>query len=239
MAGFAGPNIVKDKLVSYLDAANTQSYPGSGTAWNDISGNGNNGTLVNSPTFDSNNLGSFDFSATNDRVHLFKPVGKASNTSFSIDIWHKRGAQTDKYLYSETSGSSNNPFWGITSHTGSNNSQLRIFARRNSGTGEVNFQPSGAQYAIYDNIPHHLVVVYESNNLYFYHDGSSIGSTSWNKGSGYTGLTQNTLAGWRYGSSPTAGGNMSGNIYSVKTYQKALTAAEVLQNYNALKGRYM
>ena len=56
MAGFAGPNIVKDKLVSYLDAANTQSYPGSGTAWNDISGNGNNGTLINSPTFDSNNL---------------------------------------------------------------------------------------------------------------------------------------------------------------------------------------
>ena len=38
MAGFAGPNIVKDKLVSYLDAANTQSYSGSGTAWNDISG---------------------------------------------------------------------------------------------------------------------------------------------------------------------------------------------------------
>ena len=239
MAGFAGPNIVRHKLITYLDAANTQSYPGSGTAWNDISGNGNNGTLINSPTFDSNNLGSFDFSATNDRVHLFDPVGKASNTSFSVDIWHKRGAQTDKYLYSETSGSSNNPFWGITSHTGSNNSQLRIFARRNNGNGDVNFQPSGAGYAIYDNLPHHLVVVYKSNNLYFYHDGSSIGSTSWNKGSGYSGLTQNTLAGWRYGSGPTTGGNMNGNIYSVKTYQKALTAAEVLQNYNALKGRYM
>ena len=237
MAGFAGPNIVKDKLVSYLDAANTQSYPGSGTAWNDISGNGNNGTLINSPTFDSNNLGSFDFSASDDRVHLFKPVGKASNTSFSIDIWHKRGSQTDKYLYSETSDSGNNPFWGITSKTSSSNPTLRIFARRNSGQGEVNFQPSGAEYAIYDDLPHHLVVVYESNNLYFYHDGSSIGSTSWNKGS-YTNLTRNTLAGWRYGSS-SSGGNMSGNIYSVKTYQKALTATEVLQNYNALKGRYM
>ena len=237
MAGFAGPNIVKHKLISYLDAANTQSYPGSGTAWNDISGNGNNGTLANSPTFDSNNLGSFDFSATNDRVHLLYPVGRASNTSFSIDIWHKRGAQIDKYLYSESSDSNNSPFWGITSHTGSSNSQLRIFARRNNGNGDVNFQPSGAQYAIYDNLPHHLVVVYQSNNLYFYHDGSSIGSTSWSKGA-YSGLNINSIAGWRHSGSNN-GGFMNGNIYSVKTYSKALTAVEVLQNYNALKGRYM
>ena len=237
MAGFAGPNIVKDRLAYYLDAANTQSYPGSGTTWTDISGKGRpDGTLSNGPTFDSNNLGSINFDGSNDRVNLSRPIGK--NDAFSVDIWHKRGAQQDKYLYSETSDSSNSPFWGITSKTGSSNSTLRIFARRNSGTGEVNFQPSGAQYAIYDDLPHHLVVVYESNNLYFYHDGSSIGSTSWNKGS-YTGLTQNTLAGWRYGSGPTTGGNMSGNIYSLKTYQKALTAAEVLQNYNALKGRYM
>ena len=236
MALAHSPRIVRDSLALYLDAANTKSYPGSGTTWKDICGKNNDGTLVNSPTFDSDNLGSFDFDGSDERVNLFNPV--VNNSAFSVDIWHKRGAQIDKYLYSETSGSSNNPFWGISSKTGSSNSTLRIFARRNSGTGEVNFQPSGAQYTIYDDLPHHLVVVYESNNLYFYHDGSSIGSTSWNKGS-YTGLTQNTLAGWRYGSGPTTGGNMSGNIYSLKTYQKALTAAEVLQNYNALKGRYM
>ena len=82
-----------------------------------------------------------------------------------------------------------------------------------------------------------MVVVYESDNLYFYHDGSSIGSTSWNKGS-YSGLNINSLAGWRH-SGTSAGGWMNGNIYSFKTYSRALTAAEVLQNYNALKGRYM
>ena len=237
MAGFAGPNIVRDnRLAYYLDAANTQSYPGSGTTRTDISGKGRpDGILYNGPTFDSNNLGSIAFDGSNDRVNLFRPIGK--NDAFSVDIWHKRGAQQDRYLYSESSDSGSSPFWGITSKTGSSNSTLRIFARRNSGQTEVNFQPSGAQYTIYDDLPHHLVVVYESDNLYFYHDGSSIGSTSWNKGS-YSGLNQNTLGGWRHSGTNT-GGNMNGNIYSFKTYSRALTAAEVLQNYNALKGRYM
>jgi len=51
--GFSrGPKIVTDGLVLALDAANTKSYPGSGTTWNDLSGNGNTGTLNNGPTFD-------------------------------------------------------------------------------------------------------------------------------------------------------------------------------------------
>ena len=45
MAGFAGPNIVTDKLVLHLDAANTQSYSGSGTTWNDVSGLDIHGTI--------------------------------------------------------------------------------------------------------------------------------------------------------------------------------------------------
>ena len=64
------PSIVRDNLVLYLDAANTKSYPGSGTTWKDISGKGNNGTLTNGPTFDSNNLGSIDFDGVNDHVVL-------------------------------------------------------------------------------------------------------------------------------------------------------------------------
>ena len=235
MALAHSPRIVRDSLIIYLDAGNAKSYPGSGTTWKDICGKNNDGTLVNSPTFDSNNLGSFDFDGSDERLNLFDPVGIYSK--FSIDIWHKRGAQTDKYLYSESNSASGSPFWGITSKTGSSNSTLRIFARRNGGQTEVNFQPSGAEYTIYDNIPHHLVVVYESNNLYFYHDGSSIGSTSWNRGS-YSGLNINSLGGWRHSGTNT-GGNMNGNIYSLKTYSRALTAVEVLQNYNAVKGRYM
>ena len=63
------PSIVRDNIVQYLDAANTKSYPGSGTSWTDISGKSNNGTLTNGPTFDSGNKGSFGFDGSNDYVN--------------------------------------------------------------------------------------------------------------------------------------------------------------------------
>lgn len=52
------PDIVRSGLVLNLDAAEPASYPGTGTTWYDLSGNGNNGTLVNGPTYNSANGGS-------------------------------------------------------------------------------------------------------------------------------------------------------------------------------------
>ena len=66
MAVSAGPKIVKDGLVLCLDAGNSESYPGSGTTWTDLSGNGNNGTLTNGPTFNTGSLGSISFDGIND-----------------------------------------------------------------------------------------------------------------------------------------------------------------------------
>ena len=77
MAGTVAPNIVTDGLVLYLDAANTKSYPGSGTTWNDIAA-GNNGTLINGPTFSAAAGGTIVFDGINDYV------GTNSNISFSI-----------------------------------------------------------------------------------------------------------------------------------------------------------
>ena len=65
-----GPRIVTDGLVLYLDAGNSKSYPGTGTVWNDLSGNNNNGTLVNGPTFSSANKGSIVFDGVNDGCNI-------------------------------------------------------------------------------------------------------------------------------------------------------------------------
>ena len=62
------PRIVTDGLVLCLDAANAQSYPGTGTTWTDRSTSGNNETLTNGPTFDSANRGAIVFDGSNDRV---------------------------------------------------------------------------------------------------------------------------------------------------------------------------
>ena len=62
------PKIVTDGLVLCLDAANSKSYPGSGTSWNDLSRNNNTGTLTNGPTYTSSFGGSSVFDGTNDYV---------------------------------------------------------------------------------------------------------------------------------------------------------------------------
>jgi hypothetical protein len=65
MSSSSGPDIITNGLVLSLDAANRFSYPGSGTTWTDRSGNGNNGTLVSSPTFSGGNGGSLGFNGSN------------------------------------------------------------------------------------------------------------------------------------------------------------------------------
>jgi hypothetical protein len=62
------PSIITQNLVLCLDAGNPKSYPGSGTAWTDLSGNGNTGTLVNGVGYNSGNLGSLVFDGSNDHI---------------------------------------------------------------------------------------------------------------------------------------------------------------------------
>ena len=81
-------NIVTSGLVLNLDAAKRDSYPGSGTIWRDISGNGNNGTLTNGPTFNSDNYGSIAFDGVDDYVLL--PNGLLSGTGdFTVNQFIK------------------------------------------------------------------------------------------------------------------------------------------------------
>ena len=93
MAFNYSPNIITDGLVLYLDAANTKSYPGSGTTWRDLSKSQLNGTLTNGPTFNSANGGSIVFDGTNDYVDNIGDLSSFSfiqNTNiFSVSFWFK------------------------------------------------------------------------------------------------------------------------------------------------------
>ena len=68
MALSHSPSIITQNLVLCLDAGNSKSYPGSGTTWTDLSGNGNNGTLRNSPTYSVDNLGKIVFDGVDDDI---------------------------------------------------------------------------------------------------------------------------------------------------------------------------
>ena len=84
MALAHSPRIVRDGLALYLDAANTKSYPGSGTTWKDLSGKGNNGTLTNGPTFSSDDGGSILVDGSNDFISIPFAGGV-----YCIDFWIK------------------------------------------------------------------------------------------------------------------------------------------------------
>ncbi len=86
MSVYGGPDIVTNGLVLHLDAANSKSYLGSGTTWNDLSGNGNNATLTNGPSFSNSNRGSIVFDGTNDYAELNKTgiqIGIPNNSSMT------------------------------------------------------------------------------------------------------------------------------------------------------------
>ena len=81
------PNIVTSGLTEILDSGFIPSYPRTGTTWNDLSGNVNNGTLVNNPTFSSANGGSIVFDGGDDFVSLPSQTAIFSNSSFTVSLW--------------------------------------------------------------------------------------------------------------------------------------------------------
>jgi hypothetical protein len=84
------PSIATNGLVLCLDAANRKSYPGSGTTWTDLSGNGNNGTLTNGPTYSSANGGSLSFDGTNDVVNSTTSIiDRADGQEITVSCWIK------------------------------------------------------------------------------------------------------------------------------------------------------
>ena len=88
MALAHSPRIVRDSLALYLDAANTKSYPGSGTTWKDICGKNNDGTLTNGPTFSSDNLGCIVLDGTNDYVSETSGLSDSLlQGNWSISFW--------------------------------------------------------------------------------------------------------------------------------------------------------
>jgi hypothetical protein len=85
MAGSSGPDLVQDGLILALDAADKNSYKGTGTLWNDLSGNVNNGTLTNGPSFNNSNGGTISFDGTDDYVSITNNSTLRPSTELTIE----------------------------------------------------------------------------------------------------------------------------------------------------------
>ncbi len=117
MGFYRGPNIVTDELKFAVDAGSERSYPGSGTAWDDLIGN-NNGGLTNSPTFSAVNGGSFDFDGVDDYVSVPNSTDLDLTNVGTISVWIKPHTVTQgsyaNMVAKSIGGSSNQQAYNFT-----------------------------------------------------------------------------------------------------------------------------
>lgn len=234
MGFYRGPRVVTDGLVLYLDAANTKSYPGTGTTWGDISRGGNNGTLVNGPTFNSGNGGSIIFDGVDDCVESTNP-SNLQNQNFSISIWINPliPNQAITAMVDYDHGSSPVQGWVLQSEDATTN-RYYYLAYYDGST----FQPStgiGAGKGIQINNS-----VWQ--NLTYTKNGTSVigylnGIQSFTSNAGNANISYQSNRNLRIGSCPGSR-FYKGNISQTQIYNRALTAQEIQQNYNATKSRF-
>ena len=209
------PKIITNGLVLSLDAANNKSYPRSGTTWTDLSGNNNNGTLTNGPTFSAGNQGSIVFDGTNDYVNISSLI--TGNQSFSWGAWINPTATGTPVLFGNVSAG-----LAMLSYWDSANNKVRVgtwgLDRLTSGTAIL---PSNWAYTFW---------TWNGTTLTSYTNGIADGTAtgfSFNISNTYT--TIGNAVNSQY---------FNGRISQTFIYNRTLSATEVLQNYNVTKTRF-
>jgi len=224
--------IVSDGLSVYLDAANTRSYSGSGITVNGLVG-GIGGTLVNGIGFSNQNNGSFFYDGSDDYLRLpvnfFNPD---SGTPFTVSVWFKTG--TSGMIFGQENGATPGTGSGwVPAIYVDTNGKLRTACFYGGNTSQ-----SVSTISVNDNLWHQITVTFESSSQKSYLDSILFGTISKTHQS-YSATYYYYLGSGKNNSWPNAGNmTLSGNISNFMFYNRALSATEVLQNYNATKGRY-
>jgi hypothetical protein len=239
MAFQRGPNIVTNGLVLALDAANTKSYPGSGTTWRDLSGNGNNGTLTNGPTFNSQNGGNIVFDGSNDYV--------TCGTNSSILLSSMTISST--FLFT----SYTNATHLIVSRLGPVVSRHNYFFGITDSKFYFGFKQSGVSIwpYVWINTSPILNTIY--NFTATYSTATSVAMYLNGQVQSFSGpntatnpLITNQIVDMDPASICSLGSGApaenfyysNARIYNAQIYNRVLSASEVEQNYNAQKGRF-
>ena len=226
MATKYSPKMVTDGLVLSLDAANTKSYPKSGTTWTDLSGNSNTGTLTNGPTFSAGNMGSIVFDGVDDYISGTNNSSLQLLNDLTIGAWVKLGSGGnasqgifEKMININYSG------YGITR-------QDDYFKFWTGGGGTFAYTNSNITYSSGNNWYYVVGRRMAGNNRLFINSILQTDSQSpplSDSGEVYViGRYYSNIANYYF----------VGNIAQTSLYNRALTDAEILQNYNATKSRF-
>jgi hypothetical protein len=236
------PPIITNGLILNLDAGFTPSYPTTGTTWYDLISSENNGTLTNGPSFDSANNGTIVFDGTDDSVVI--PFPTILNDC-SFEVWFKAtSTKVYQYLLSINNGTNSSYAFFLDMNDTDGGFAQTMWTYWNSGGTPYSVVPKTGTNGNFgdwnDSTWRHYVFTrsttsapytlqYMNGNLVSNVSRSGDQTTQFGNGAGYNlylGVYRQSFLPW------------AGNQSSVRIYNRALTAAEVLQNYNAQKGRY-
>jgi hypothetical protein len=229
-----GPIEVVDGLVFHIDAGNTRSYSGFGITVNALVGIG--ATLVNGTGFSTSNSGYFSLDGTNDYINV--PSGFTnyfkSNDYWTVDLWVKLLSQTAGEPVLVSAGPSIG-YFDLFLEVGDN--QIYFAAGRGSNSGYIQNQN------VSSTLGYNLTTGFF--NIVFIKNGTSSGSVYVNSinipmsvsGSGLSSMPS-INEDLRIGTFKQSGFELHGFIPQVQIYNRALSATEIKQNYDATKGRY-
>lgn len=239
-----GPDIIQDGLVASLDASDRNSYPGSGTVWNNVAGSGYAGGFVNGTSYTSSiNQGVISTNNTSSYITI------AGNSSNNDNAWTSDGSVGSSTACYE--------IWVNTTDTAG-----RIMSKPWNGGGQYNLALDAGNWTLMvganltntisftnnlnNGIWRQIVVWATATQIGYYIDGGTY-SGSQNHGlvggvgsSGNATLTLMLMSLYPYGEGWTgnSGFTVIGNVAIFRKYSRVLSTSEVLQNYNATKTRF-
>lgn len=238
------PQIVRNGLIFAVDAADKNSYPGSGTSWYDLSGNNRTGTLLNSPGYYTRYI---NFDGTNDYanpggaadLYAWTANGSVGNSYFTYDIWIRTSDGSGLIVSKPWNGSGR---YNILVGPGSFS---LLVGTGTPGGGDQSYSigyTAGIDTGNWTN----LVVWASPIQMGYYINGGQYSGTATH---GLTGgasdfgnaglpLTLMTLYPYGEGWGGNSGFSIAGDVGTFKAYNRLLTTAELSQNYNSQKSRF-
>jgi hypothetical protein len=223
------PRTVTDGLVLALDAANSKSYPGSGTTWTDLSGRGNTGTLTNGPTYSGANGGSIVFDGVDDYLQSPSSTDFVLGTEdFTLEIWCYPISFFDAPYF--------NNYGALFDFRTANAPETNILLTFLGSSTLVLYVDTGIKITgapLSTNQWTHVVLSRSSATTKLFMNGTQVGSS-------YVDANNYTSSTFKTASNVVLNAFFDGYISNLRIYKgKGLTAQEVQQNYNALKSRYI
>jgi hypothetical protein len=231
MAFNFSPKVVTDGLVLYLDAANPKSYISGATAWNDISRGGNDGVLINGPSFSNSNGGCLVFDGVNEYIQAATSSGSELTGNLTYGIWAKRNGTNSSGLNGLISNEWHIEFTGIGIYLRNTDNQITV----ESGNGTTRISYNMISTVSNRNWTYYTLVV-SSPNVLVYVNGILLDTRVPPSST----IMQNpirpiAIARW----APSYNSYyLNGEVANAKVYSRDLTPEEILQNYNATKSRF-